>query len=390
MRKKQNLTPVPMHTYFYLFAPVIALFCPLHADSAQEGNPKEISISNYKSEKTTTNDFVYGEILRKKWNITSTGSLTDTYNHAKANYNVKDTNMKKIYLGLSVYDVGIDLMSSASSECWFQIYPAKKCKSNNQFLSLSVSVTDLLSAVKAVSVDNYDVRFSFEKSKTKGVAKIKKTSSDGFVEYLSYSDDIDKIKEKFSLNYKKTGIHFFPEDKSVPGNGRLYFGFEYTEYELPTAITFTEDLNETAYIGYDPKLNTKIWSYVFGTNFKNALGNKKTNYSKFFFDGKLGAGIGKASLSKDFSQKVVAKTGKGKIVNTNIASLEAEIDMGWGKNIVTSEFFFKKWQFFMGIRANYRNIIPAGESYPSEDELQLNFERNDIYYGPYAAISGNF
>ncbi len=167
----------------------------------------------------------------------------------------------------------------------------------------------------------------------------------------------------------------------------LYWGFEYTAFETPSAVGFSNSSKNVEYYGLDEKFAISNYEIVIGYDTASYAKRYETNFSKFYIDGLFGLGISTFDMSSDFENSIENQSGK-KIVDSSFSFVfDAEIEVGY---LFQQRFkVLKGFGYSLDVGLKARGIYTgAGQSDDSDhtieaDELTMEMSRSDIWYGPF-------
>ncbi len=165
----------------------------------------------------------------------------------------------------------------------------------------------------------------------------------------------------------------------------FYWGGEYSRYETPSAVGFTDSSKTIAAYGLDPKLQLSNYILLAGYDTASYARRYEADYGKFFFQGFFGGGISVYDLSGDF--KTHAKNVTGKTIKSDTWSLvfDAQLQAGylWQSRFKRLRGFGYAIDVGVKARGTYTGIAQSEESHLDADEIQMQMSRYDIWYGPY-------
>ncbi len=211
------------------------------------------------------------------------------------------------------------------------------------------------------------LRLVIEKSEINGVAKWKRN------ETFPAEDD-----EEFSTEYYRfAGL--------LTRERGLYGGLEYVKYQMPSAVGFSDSSKSIVYTAFDKELEINKISLLFGYDMLAYAKRYETDYSKFYFAGNIGFGLGWLSISDEIRREAKEDTKKEDIDTPLFVALDGTLEAGyiWQQRI-------KRWKGFgysinLGYRAKgvYMGAGQAKESEATTKGLAVEFQRYDILHGPF-------
>jgi len=218
--------------------------------------------------------------------------------------------------------------------------------------------------------ESSSLRLAFRRSRTKGLAQIKQ---DGSVE-----------EEPFTVRYTQTGLY------QVRERG-LYWGGEYTDYKLPSAVGFSDQSKDIVYSSYDPNMGFRKLSLIFGYDSQAYSKRYETDSFDWYWSGKVGLGVGKADISEDVKQEAQLATGKDKVNLPLFMAFDGMLETGllWQKRYLAARGF--GFQFLAGYQASGTYLGSGqGEESEGQKDLTLELSRYDIWHGPFVRLNVTF
>ncbi len=211
------------------------------------------------------------------------------------------------------------------------------------------------------------LRLMLERGKTKGVAEVNELNQ-------------DKIYSSFTTQYDRIGLLNMQERG-------FYFGGDYVNYAMPSAVGFSDNTAAIAYSGYDPDFEFSTIRFVTGYDALAYARRYETNYSRWYWAGGINLGLGWASLSSQLEDDAKQKTGKTEVASLPLFfAIGGELEFGyiWQKRSKT--LGGAGYSTAVGYKLN-GNYLAAGQgndtSNDQVDSLFLEFSRSDLFYGPF-------
>jgi hypothetical protein len=210
-----------------------------------------------------------------------------------------------------------------------------------------------------------NTRIMIEKANISGTAKFNKNN---------YKDD-------FMTKFLKISLLFLNE------NGK-YKGIEYAKYSMPSLLGFKVYKGSTVFIEYDKSVTYRKISYIVGNDSLQKIKVNQKDYVGWFRDYLLGAGLVYVAPTNMSLYKEKAKENgyDGVTIPLGIA-LDGEIKSGFiiqkkSKIIKNGGFSF---QIGFKVRGAYMTGIDSKEG--EKNKLSINFDRYDIWYGPFITLN---
>mgnify|MGYP000102451846 CR=1 FL=1 len=213
------------------------------------------------------------------------------------------------------------------------------------------------------------LRVAFRRTETEGLAKIDNRQQN------------TTTFEPFTVDYNMVGLYQTRERG-------WYWGLEYTEYQMPSAVGFSDSSKTIVHSTFDPEFGIQKGSLVAGYDPQAYAKRYETDYDDFYLTGKIGVGYGQASLSSEIKQEAKNETGETKIKTPSFFAFDGMLETGY---LWQSRFKSARglgYQFLVGYQA-LGSYMGAGQSEDSESEegLSLEFSRYDIWHGPFARLN---
>jgi hypothetical protein len=215
--------------------------------------------------------------------------------------------------------------------------------------------------------ESSSLRLAFRRSRTKGLARIEQ--------------DGGEVYEPFTVRYAQTGLY------QVKERG-FYWGGEYTDYKLPSAVGFSDQSKDIVYSDYDPDMGFSKLSLVFGYDSQAYCKRYETDYLDWYWSGKAGLGLGKAAISGGVKREAKTATGKDEVNLPLFFAFDGMLETGliWQKRYLAARGF--GFQLLTGYRA-VGTYLGAGQGEESEGQKDLTLElsRYDIWHGPFVRFN---
>lgn len=172
----------------------------------------------------------------------------------------------------------------------------------------------------------------------------------------------------------------------------LYYGLEYANYEMPSALGFSNRDLVVTHAKYDPSLGIHRLALLFGYDEMSYAARYETNYFTHYISGEISGGLAYLDITGNVKDEV--ESSSGKTINTPTPfTFGAKLDAGFAAQRRLKALRGAGISFFVGYRVNYISFsAEQGENLEEsekieEDELSLEFERYDVWHGPFANIN---
>ena len=224
-----------------------------------------------------------------------------------------------------------------------------------------------------IEFENYispssSLRLGYRRSKTEGLASI------------THSTKPD-TSESFNVKFQEFGLYQMLE------RGR-YYGLEYTNYQLPSAVGFSNQNQNIVYSDFDSEFGFQTLSFIAGYDPQSYAKRYETNYSGWFVSGDGGLGLGWAEISDRIKREAKSTTGKDEISIPLFLALEATIETGYLWQRRTRFLGGLGLQTLLGYRADATWMaVGRNDENDDVDQLVLEFDREDIWHGPFVRFN---
>jgi len=168
----------------------------------------------------------------------------------------------------------------------------------------------------------------------------------------------------------------------------FYAGAEYTSFQTPSTVGFSNSAKNIAYYGLDPEFKIKNLEFVFGHDTAAYAKRYETNFNTLYLQGMGGLGLSYYDMSSDFEKSIKAASGK-KIVSSDISFVvDLEIQLGYLWQQRSKMLKGLGYSFDIGVKAR-GSYTGSGQSDDSDNTIEANeitmeMDRYDVWYGPYA------
>ena len=300
------------------------------------------------------------------WEANTDVTDSDDIEYANAKYEIANTLYKKVWLQGRVGNtqLAVSYMQNEAQKV------GGLTKDANDVLSFFVDFNDLISSSSVL-------RIAYESANINGIANFhdKEVGATNITadERVEFKSIIDRIS---LLVMKEKG---------------LYWGFEYSTFETPSAVGFSNSAKNIEYYGLDEKFSLSNYEVVIGYDTASYAKRYETNFSKFYIDGLFGFGLSCYDMSSEFENSIQNQSGK-KIVDSSYSFIvDAEIEVGY---LFQQRFkTLKGFGYALDVGFKARGIYTStGQSDDSDntiesDELTMEMSRSDIWYGPFVNYS---
>ena len=220
------------------------------------------------------------------------------------------------------------------------------------------------------------IRVSVEKGTVNGLSNYREFNQ-------SISSGATNTQENFSATLKRFSA-------KVMFERGWYGGFEYTSFTRPSAVGFSNSAKDITYLSIDHKLKIEDYLLVAGYDEISYAKRYESDLSRFYIQGHVGFGLSNFGLSSETKNEV--EHARAKTLKKAMSMvLDGELDLGyiWQSRFKTLHGL--GYAFTGGVKAR-GSWSGSGQSKESDssieaNELQLETERYDFWYGPYVSAN---
>jgi len=170
----------------------------------------------------------------------------------------------------------------------------------------------------------------------------------------------------------------------------LFFGLEYSDYQMPSALGFSNSDKNVEYLTVDEDFRIQNYMLQIGYDEISYAKRYETTLSRFFIDGHIGLGASVFDVSNKSQNEVESATNKSLNTPWSLV-LDSELGIGYIWQQRFKSALGLGYSFTLGYKARASlNGMSQGDSSEDkieDDELALDFQRYDIWHGPYATAN---
>jgi len=234
-----------------------------------------------------------------------------------------------------------------------------------------------------LDIDGYfspqaSLRIVSEQGEVNGVATVSNISG-----LLNGSD--------FSSNSFEVSTKFQRFSAFVMKERGFYHGLDYSIYKMPSLLGYGKD-GSIKFTILDPELKIQKLTYNIGYDELSYARRYENNFSRIYLQGLAGVGIANLSLSGDLESRAQAKAislgYNGTGTDTTLA-IDYALDMGyiWQQKSKTLKGFGYSTQLGYKLRGTSYMSGSSSKSNSDSNKLTLEFDRDDIWHGPYVSVN---
>ena len=340
-------------------------------------NAGELSTNKYDSNtKIGDTDFMAGiSYAYISWEAASLAGGNNGYeNTAEVSYNIESSIYQKIYAEGRIQGnrLAISYMKNESSD--------KTLNKSSEYLSFFVDFNNL-------APDNMYLRIEVSQGNIVGEATY--TAKD-IPETKSLTPD--GTVQPFEGTLNRYALLFLTK-KGFGG------GFEYSNYSIPTAVSFKRDstVDYAEYVALDPKFEINTFKIKGFFDYLTYARNHFRNYSNWAGSIAGSIGIDQRQLDKENVKRIQSEIAADRGINvsdvdiTDVSyglSVDTEFYFGWlyQKRLFDSNNIGYSTMVGYQARLSYNGAITAtGESV--SETYQIGSRRYDMWHGPYVSVN---
>ena len=291
--------------------------------------------------------------------------------------------------GSTVYaDTDYDISNSLYKMLFFQgriyrtrlalSYMKNEAEKAGELTKRASEILQFLVDFDALIPGSISLRLAFTKGEVNGVTTFLDKQNGGT------SVTPDGTTEEFAATVNRYSLLFMMEKG-------IYWGADFSTYKTPSAVGFSDSGRSIAYYGLDKAFRMDNYTARIGYDTAAYARRYEADYSTFFFQGFVGGGLSVYTLSNDFKRHVETVSGK-KIRTDNTFSLilDAQLQAGylWQQRFRSIKGLGYSVEIGVKARGTYTGVgqSDSGGSI-GDDELRLEMQRYDIWYGPYGYVN---
>lgn len=286
--------------------------------------------------------------------------------YASAEYEISNSLYKELYFQGRIGDYQLAI-SYAQNEAEKKGGLTKKA---SQLLSAFIDLHGLVS-------DSSSLRIAYTKGEVNGITTFKDKSYGGTS--VTPNGDI----QEFTTSLERIGLLNMAEKG-------LYYGLEYTSFQTPAAVGFSNSSKAIEYYGLDKAMKMQNYEIVIGYDTAAYAKRYESDFESFYLQGMFGIGASIYDLSSDIKERVESLSNKSILSSTYSLVLDAEVDLGyiWQKRFKSVRGIGYSIELGAKVRGICTGIGQSSDSDSSinANELKMEMSRYDIWYGPYNIV----
>ena len=171
----------------------------------------------------------------------------------------------------------------------------------------------------------------------------------------------------------------------------MFFGVDYTKYIMPSLLGYGKR-GDVKFAVFDPKTKIEKYSIEFGYDELSYAKRYETHLSRFYIQGLGGVGLGYIDYSDDVSAVIDDKThtlGYGGVSSPLTIVLDGSVEFGYIYQERAKLFHGLGISSQIGFRARgtYYFSGSSSDNEDNDDKLTLEYDRYDLWYGPFVSLN---
>jgi hypothetical protein len=164
-----------------------------------------------------------------------------------------------------------------------------------------------------------------------------------------------------------------------------FFGGEYDNYTIPSALGFVDRYRDLKYYGVDKDFGIKNFKLVAGYDTASYAKENEIDYSTFYMQGSGGVGLSVYDISDSFKENLQNISNKDIVQSKYSLVLEAQVQVGylWQQRFESLKGLGYSFDTGIKVRGNYTGISASDDADIDYNELHMRMKRYDIWYGPF-------
>ena len=299
------------------------------------------------------------------WNA-KTSVEKDSTDYAQMDYDISNSIYWSLYFEGRVGNVRLGLS-----------YLKNEAEKIGGLAGTATKVFNLFFDYAGLFSDSSSIRVGVERAEVNGMATYSQKSTNGVI----------SLEPSQSHEFRAILTRYWAKLMMERG---FFAALEYAAYTTPSAVGFSGQSKNMEYVTFDKKLKIEDYMLLVGYDELSYSRRYESDYAQFFLQGHVGLGFGNLNLSSETKSEVETALNKS-VKGESSFIFDAEVNVGYlwqsrFKNIhgfgyaITAGLKGRgSWQG-SGQSTDSDQVIP-------EDELRLEFDRYDIWYGPYTTFN---
>ena len=164
----------------------------------------------------------------------------------------------------------------------------------------------------------------------------------------------------------------------------LYGGLEYLNYRIPSAVGYSDSSGALVYYDFDPNFTLNSFLLVLGYDEVKYAKRYETNFSRFYFAGNIGVGLGKAEVSAFIIDEAKRRASASEDSVPLYVVGKAYAELGYIIQRRSRAYKGLGFSFNAGYRLTGMIVgVDNDDSDSSQDKVYLEFQRYDLLHGPF-------
>jgi len=170
------------------------------------------------------------------------------------------------------------------------------------------------------------------------------------------------------------------------GEQGLYYGAQYVDYQMPSAISYYSQSASQSYL--DPSLRIRGLTLMFGYDANAYAARYENNYSHWYADGYIGIGLAHLRVSPQVENQAKQDFNNTSLDTTITNLTDVKLDVGYIQQLRSKKYWGAGASWQAGITANYKGFIAKKDNNNNDsNSVHFTFNRTDLFFGPFVRFS---
>ena len=211
----------------------------------------------------------------------------------------------------------------------------------------------------------YTLRVGYDRGRINGIAKFK-DSQRGTTENAVFETD---LKTYYAYVMMERG---------------LYGGVEFMNYKIPSAVGYSDSNGSVVAYGFDREFTLSSLILVAGYDKVSYAKRYETNFSKFYFAGNGGLGLGTAEVSSEIENRAKQAAGASDTEIPLYVVLKAYGELGYIHQRRAKLLKGLGFSINLGYRFTFMLVTAGNDGEDKDpDKVYLEFSRYELLHGPF-------
>ena len=171
----------------------------------------------------------------------------------------------------------------------------------------------------------------------------------------------------------------------------FFYGLDYTQFQMPSLLGFGKS-GDVKFAVFDPKTKIKKYSIELGYDELSYAKRYETYLSRFYIQGLGGVGLGYIDYSNEVSSTIHTRSnalGYDDVTSPLTFVFDGVLDIGYiyQNRVKLLHGLGLSSQIGIKARGTYYLSGSSSKSEDSDNKLTLEYDRYDLWYGPYVSLN---